>query len=139
VVPSGSLYFGSAGSGLQLSLRFWDTPIHPLVWRHMAGEANSIGRLSIAPSLVTSLRWDYLSKHTEFGIFGGLRIEGSWTKSWEGNGGRERSLALFAGLAAHAVFLSEHGARGWSRPDPHGAEIQFQVGFKFGPWGAAAH
>jgi peptidoglycan hydrolase-like protein with peptidoglycan-binding domain len=135
VVPSGSLYFGSGGSGLQLSLRLWDTPILPRVWEHMAGEANSTGRFSFGPSLVTSLKWDYLRKHTEFGVFGGLRIEGSWSKAWEGRSGRERSLTMFAGLAAHAVFLSEKGAKGWSRPDPHGAEINFQLGFRFGPWG----
>jgi hypothetical protein len=134
VVPSGSLYFGSSGSGLQLSLRFWDTPIYWRMWEHMAGEANSTGRFSVGPSLVASLKWDYLRKYTEFGVFGGLRIEGSWSKAWESRRGRERSLTMFAGLAAHAVFLSEKGLKGWSKPEPHGAEINFQLGFRFGPW-----
>ena len=139
VVPSGSLYFGSSGSGLQLSLRFWDTPIYERVWKHMAGEANSTGRFSVGPSLVASLKWDYLRKYTEFGVFGGLRIEGSWSKAWEGRSGRERSLTMFAGLAAYAVLLSEKGLKGWSKPDPHGAEINFQLGFRFGPWGKRHH
>ena len=139
IVPSGSLFFGSSGSGLRASLRFWDTPIYERTWQHMAGEANSTGRFSVAPSLVTSVMWDYLRKHTEFGIFGGLRVEGSWSKSWEGWGGRERSLTMFAGLAGNAVFLSEHGPRGWSKMHPHGAEIQFQLGFRFGPWGERHH
>ncbi|WP_395707906.1 hypothetical protein [Reyranella sp.] len=136
VVPSGSLYFGSAGSGLRASLRFWDTPIKEWMWKHMAGEANSTGRLTIAPSFVSSLMWDYVSKHSEFGVYGGLRIEGSWSKSWEGRRGRERSLTMFAGMAAHAVFLSELGPRGWSKMHPHGGEISFSLGFRFGPWGA---
>ena len=85
--------------------------------------------------LVASLKWDYLRKYTEFGVFGGLRIEGSWSKAWEGRSGRERSLTMFAGLAAHAVFLSEKGLKGLSKPEPHGAEINFQLGFRFGPWG----
>lgn len=133
VVPSGSLYFGSAGSGLRASLRFWDTPIKEWMLKHMAGEANSPGRLSIAPSFTTSLMWDYVTKQTAWGIFGGMRIEGSWTKTWEGRRRRERSLTMFAGMAAHAVFLSERGLHGWTRMHPHGAELSFSLGFRFGP------
>ena len=65
---------------------------------------------------------DKLDRRTPEIAEGGMRIEGSWSKAWEGRRGRERSLTMFAGMAAHAVFLSDHGLRGWTRMHPHGAD-----------------
>jgi hypothetical protein len=67
------------GLGVKGSVQFLDTPFFEREWKEAAPELGSV-KLSMAPSLVTSVLWDYGQKYPRLDIFGGLRIAASWTK-----------------------------------------------------------
>ena len=66
VIPSASFFVKPGGLGVRGSVQFLDTPFFEREWKEAAPEPGSV-KLSIAPSLVTSVLWDYGQKYPTTG------------------------------------------------------------------------